>query len=143
MDTRDDLRDELIAMLSAARELSPVTDAHLAETFMERMAEQPPVQVRATRQATRRTKEQLTHVRHGFTGLLAISLLAPAVAVAVSVPADSIARRLDAGALPAYYDMALILMTVCILLTMYLEHHAVEVRISARPKNRRSSAGRV
>jgi len=37
MDTREELRDELIAVLAAARELSPDTDRHLADAFAERV----------------------------------------------------------------------------------------------------------
>jgi len=33
MDTREELRDELIAVLGVTRELSPDADQHLAEAF--------------------------------------------------------------------------------------------------------------
>jgi hypothetical protein len=38
MDTREDLRTELEAMLAAGRELSPDTDRYLAERFLDRLS---------------------------------------------------------------------------------------------------------
>lgn len=37
MNSRDELRDELMAVLGAARELPPDTDAHLAEVFADQI----------------------------------------------------------------------------------------------------------
>lgn len=71
MDTREELRDELIAVLGATRELSPDTDQHLAEAFLRR------VDAGARRRATSRP-ERATST---YAGPLSLSSLAVIAAI--------------------------------------------------------------
>lgn len=48
MSRRDELRDELQVLLSAARDLSPDTDAYLAEIFVARLEREKPLKARST-----------------------------------------------------------------------------------------------
>jgi len=80
MDTCEELRDELVAILAAARELSPDTDRHLADAFAERVEQR-----RATRPALRLALAWSWRPRR--TLALAMAGLALVIGVPVSVHA--------------------------------------------------------
>jgi len=56
MDTREELADELTAILAASRELSPATDRYLAEQFVERLDNRAIGTHRKRRSAPRRSR---------------------------------------------------------------------------------------
>lgn len=71
MDTREELRDELIAVLGATRELSPDTDQHLAEAFLRRVDSG----------AGRRAKNRPERARRSYARPMSLSSLAVIAAI--------------------------------------------------------------
>jgi hypothetical protein len=59
METREDLRDELIVMLQAARELTPDTDRWLAERFLDRLDRRTHPAARPRRSRPRASRRRL------------------------------------------------------------------------------------
>lgn len=77
MDTREDLRTELEAMLAAGRELSPDTDRYLAERFLDRLST-------TTTQTKRRRRPSDRKPRGPHR--TAAALLVAALALAIGTP---------------------------------------------------------
>ena len=71
MDTREELRDELIAVLGATRELSPDADQHLAEAFLRRL----------DAGARRRPKSRPERARRSYERPMTLSSLALIAAI--------------------------------------------------------------
>ncbi len=71
MDTREELRDELIAVLGAIRELSPDADPHLAEAFLRRI----------DAGARRRGKSRPERARRSYQGPMSLFSLAVIAAI--------------------------------------------------------------
>lgn len=134
MDTREDLRDELIAVLGATRELSPDTDKDLADAFLTQVERQLVAPTRVTARRSRKKQEALTRLRYGLTHLLVFLLVAPIAVFLITFPVDGVLRNIDAGALPPVYYAALVLVAASILATAYLERHSVHVKISRRTR---------
>jgi len=131
MGTHEELRDELIAVLGATRELTPETDEDLAEAYLTRIERElmAPSRVGARR---RKRREPLTLLRYGGVRLLVILLIAPIAVFLITFPADGVLQHIDAGAIPPLYYVALVLVAAMILVTAYLERHTVQVRVSQR-----------
>ncbi len=66
MDTREELRDELTAILGASRELTPDTDRYLAEGFLDRLDSRKLQTNRRGRSSNRRSR----HPRRRLAALL-------------------------------------------------------------------------
>lgn len=133
MDTHEELRDELIAVLGATRELSPETDEALAEAYLTRVEREfvAPSRVGACR---RKKREPLTVLRYGLMQLLVILFVAPIAVFLITFPADGVLQHIDAGAIPPLYYAALLLVAATTLVTAYLERYTVQVRVSQRKR---------
>jgi hypothetical protein len=131
MDTHDELRDELIAVLGATRELSPDTDKELAEAFIRRVERLTALQARTVQRPARRHAHPLGTARNGFVGLLGLMLLAPLSMTAAGVSPDDVLRYIYWGALPVTYNMslmyvcALMLVAACVVALVYLQRLSV------------------
>jgi hypothetical protein len=96
---REDLRDQVIALLNASRDLSPAEDEALAETFVSRIGTLP---------ARRRRVHRVTPMVYASLSALVILLAIPVVMVIQSYSAlDGYLPRVDAGALPLIYWLTL------------------------------------
>jgi hypothetical protein len=115
MDTHDELRDELIAVLGATRELSPDTDRELAEAFMRRVERLSALSTRPEQRPVKRNANPLRVARNGFIGLLGLMLLAPLAMGTVGVSPDEVLRYIYWNVLPVTYTSIVSLMYVCAL----------------------------
>jgi ABC-type Fe3+ transport system permease subunit len=131
MDTYDDLRDELIAVLAATRELTPDSDPHLADVFMRRVQRQQIMLAEAAPRRTRRTSEPLRLARQTAIAVFAFFLLAPLLMVLGGISAADILRNLYWDLAPMLYESVVPLLYVCVLGLvamcivgmLYLERH--------------------
>jgi hypothetical protein len=129
MDTHDELRDELVAVLGATRELSPDTDRELAEAFMRRVERLSALSTRPEQRPVKRNANPLRVARNGFIGLLGFMLLAPLAMATVGVSPDEVLRYIYWNVLPVTYTnivslvyvCALVLVAACVVALAYLQ----------------------
>jgi hypothetical protein len=119
-ETREGLRDHVVALLSASRELSPADDEALADTFVSRIGHLP------------HQRSRLTPLTCTSVSALAILLAIPVVMVGQTYSnLDGYLPPLDAGALPLVYWIALVLAVV--LTTVALVGQRVDWRARGIP----------
>lgn len=137
MDTREQLRDELIAVFGATRELSPDADRHLAEVFLSRMEQQIQPRVGARKLQSGRRPGGLTFVRYALALLFLVLLLGPAFAFTMK----GMTEHISATGIPWLYVCMLLIIAGCVAITMYLERHSVHVRVTRRHHGPSASGG--
>lgn len=77
MDTREELTDELTAILAASRELTPATDRYLAEQFVERLDNRAIAANRKRRSALRRSRSPRSMLAALVIGGVALAVGTP------------------------------------------------------------------
>jgi len=138
INARQELQDELVAVLGATRELPPEMDQHLADAFLKRVEQQLPEPAEAHGCDAKQKTELLPLVRYVLRKALLVFLLAPVVAVVGGLPVDDVARHIHSGSVPALYYVTPILAIVCIVAVIYLERNSVHERISRHSRVRTS-----
>jgi hypothetical protein len=134
MDSRQELREELIAVLGAGRELSAESDSLLADVFLKRL-DLTIESRKSVRQRMPTSVGLLGFFRSLLVTLLVLLLIAPAIAFLINFPSDGVLRHIDSGAIPLVYYVVAICLCVCIAATSYLERHSVYIRMTPRRKH--------
>ncbi|MDQ2745381.1 MAG: hypothetical protein M3Z66_24225 [Chloroflexota bacterium] len=126
--SRESLRDEVIGLLNASRELSPSDDHPLAETFVTRLEQQLPAQ-------THRSRPR--HLLYAALSALVVLLAIPVVMVIQTYShLDGYLPPLDAGALPLLYWVALMCAVILLLATLVSERTGWHVRVGVTKEDR-------
>ncbi len=130
--SRESLRDEVISLLNASRELSPSDDHPLAEAFVTRLEQQL-----MTRTPRSRPRRLLYVALSALVVLLAIPvvMLIQTVNYLHGYGLDYL-PPLDAGALPLLYWLALICVVVLLLATLVSERTCWHVRVGVTKEDR-------
>lgn len=119
--TREDLQDQLVALLHAGRELSPAEDEALAATFVSHL------------EHLRGRQAGPARLLYAYLSALAILLAIPVVMVVQTYSSmDGYLPRPDAGALPVVYWLALAAVVLLIVGTLVSERIGWQVQVTAR-----------
>lgn len=125
-DSQEEMRDHVLSLLQASRELSPANDEALADAFV--------------RQLTRRARDQRIGAPPGPARYISASALAILVAIPVVMVIqayseyDGYLPRLDAGALPLLYWIALAAALLILAASFVSERTGWQLRLTATRK---------
>jgi ABC-type transport system involved in cytochrome bd biosynthesis fused ATPase/permease subunit len=122
--TREDLQDQVIALLHAGRELSPAEDEALADAFVSHLEDLT---------GPRRRRDGPGRLVYVAASALVILLAIPVVMVIQTYSSlDGYLPRPDAGALPMVYWLALAAVVLLLVGTLVGERSGWRVQLTLR-----------